>query len=90
MNFSKRDTIPNLVAAINALPDSDSSCPAEFAAPAKALAIARLNAIPANPKVNAANISLRVNIIGGFQQCELQVSELYIAPAIPATPVTPA
>lgn len=78
INFSKRDTIENLVAAITALPDETPNVPKDFAIAAKTLVIARLNSIPITPQVNAANVAFRVNIIGGFQQCEIQISTYFI------------
>jgi len=87
INFTQRDTIPNLLAAIAALPESTSSAPADFVAAGKALAIARLQAITVGPAINAANVSLRINQIGQFQQFELQLSAQYIKPAPAPAPV---
>ena len=90
INFNQRDTIPNLLAAIAALPESTSSAPADFVAAGKALAIARLQAIAVGPNINVANVSLRINQIGQFQQFELQVFAQYIKPAPVAAPATAA
>jgi hypothetical protein len=87
INFTQRDTIPNLIAAITTLPESTSSAPADFVAAGKALAIARLQAITVGPAINAANVSLRINQIGQFQQFELQLSAQYIKPAPAPAPV---
>jgi hypothetical protein len=88
INFSSRDTIPNLLTAVAALEDPTNSVPPSFLASAKQIALDRLTAIPQGPTVNAANFNLRVNVIGGFQQLEMQVATMYIKPANPA-PVAP-
>jgi len=88
INFSSRDTIANLLAAVAALEDPTGSVPPSFLASAKQIALDRLTAISQGPTVNAANFSLRVNVIGGFQQLEMQVATMYIKPEKPA-PVAP-
>lgn len=91
INISLRDTIPNLITAVEKLPDSTVTCDAPFTASVKALALAQINsvaALNADPvnKVNGANLNVRANAVGLFRQVDIQVSAYYQKPAV-ATPV---
>ncbi len=74
--LSKTGPIDDLIAAVQALPDSTDTVPAEFAAPVKELARARLNAIRSDPNhpCTHAHLNLRVNVLDVLHSHQMDLS----------------
>ncbi len=85
LNFSRTDTIDNLIAAITALPARTDTVDEAFMEQAKAAGIGRLNAIRSET-INGALINLRANVIPAFnsQQLEVQIAGRTMPLAKPA------
>lgn len=81
LNFSRTDTIDNLISAISALPARTETVDETFATLAKEAAVARLNAARTD-KINGATINFRANTIPAFnsQQLDIQIAGREIHP----------
>lgn len=74
LNFSHNGPIDELIAAVEALPESTDTVPADFALAVKALAVSRLNAVRTE-RITHAHLNLTANIIAPMnsQQCLVAV-----------------